>query len=105
MNNLFGKPFQVSESGVTGAYAVATAIAGGTYYITDISVASDIATGGQFYVYGGTGVIWSGMCNAGATVEHSFVTPIQANEGLSVTTQVNATTYAHASMAGYLTTK
>lgn len=101
MKQQFGTPFSASATGATAAYASVTGIAGTRYYVTDIGVSSDLATGAVYQVLDGTTPLWQGVISNGGPVERSFSTPLMASKGNSVTVQVSGTAASKANVAGF----
>lgn len=99
-----GIPFSATANGTTSATASKTGATNVTYYVTDISGSSDLAQA-TIQVKDGTTVIWQDQLSqtaAGSTsYNHSFVTPLKATNGNSVSVVVTGTSVSNANIAGF----
>lgn len=99
-----GTPFSETTTHATAAVASHAAVAGKTYYITDISASSDKA-GALVLVKQGTTVIWRSQVAATAagnlSYEHTFSTPLRGASGALVSVEIDGTSACHANIAGY----
>ena len=99
-----GTPFSETATHATAASASHAAVAGKTYYITDISGSSDKA-GALLLVKQGTTVIWRSQIATTAagnnSYEHTFATPLRGAAGALVSVEVDGTSVCHANIAGY----
>lgn len=100
----YGTPFSETATHGTAAVASHAAVAGRTYYITDISASSDKA-GALLLVKQGTTVIWrSQVATTAAGINaynHAFSTPLKGAAGALVSVEIDGTTVCHANIAGY----
>lgn len=94
----FGTPFQQTATGSTAAYASQTGVANTRIYITDISGSSD-STGATITVQDGSTPIWQDRIGTSPYTK-SFVTPLKATSGNSVTVAVTGTSVANANLVG-----
>ena len=99
-----GTPFSETATHATAAVASHAAVAGKTYYITDISASTDKA-GALVLVKQGTTVIWRSQVAATAagnlSYEHTFATPLRGATGALVSVEVDGTSVCHANVAGF----
>lgn len=99
-----GTPFQVTATNATSAVASQSAVAGVTYYITDIVGSSDKA-GSLLLVKQGTTVIWQVQLAATAAgnlaFQQSFRLPLKGASGALVSVTVDGTSACYANIAGY----
>ena len=100
----YGTPFSETATHATAAVASHAAVAGKTYYITDISVSTDKA-GALMLVKQGTTVIWRSQVATSAAgtnaYNHSFKVPLKGAAGALVSAEVDGTSVCHANIAGY----
>lgn len=97
-----GTPIKATATHATGAVASVSAVAGTTYYITNISVSSDKATS-VFAVKSGTTVIWQGQCGATKHAE-TFDPPLACTTGALASVEIDGTAACYANLAGVSTT-
>jgi len=99
-----GTPFSETATHATAAVASHAAVAGRTYYITDISASSDKA-GALMLVKQGTTIIWQSQLAATAagnlSYEHTFQTPIRGAKSALVSVEIDGISVCHANIAGY----
>lgn len=95
----FGVPFSQTATGATAAYASQTGVANVRIYVTDISGSSD-STGATITVQDGTTPIWQDRIGSTSAYTKSFVTPLKATSGNSVTVAVTGAAVAAANLAG-----
>lgn len=88
-----------SVTNATSAVATITGVTGTYIYVTDISGSSDKAAA-LILVKDGSTVIWQDRISSGAPYEHSFVTPLRASIGATVTVTVDGTAIANANISG-----
>lgn len=106
MNNsqLRGTPFSQTATNATSSVATQSAVAGSTFYITDISGSSDKA-GAKILVKDGTTVIWQDqlmVTAAGSSFyEHTFSTPLKGTLGNLISVTVDSTSVGTANVSGY----
>lgn len=99
-----GTPFSETTTHATGAVASHAAVAGKTFYITDIMGSSDKA-GSLLLVKQGTTTIW--QCQLATTaaginaISHTFKVPLKATKGALVSVTVDGTSACYANIAGY----
>ena len=100
----FGTPFSETATHATAAVASHAAVAGRTFYITDISASSDKA-GALLLVKQGTTVVWRTQVATTAAginaYNHTFSTPIRGATGALVSVEIDGTSVCHANIAGY----
>ncbi len=98
----FGTPFSQTAAGTTSAIATQAAVAGTTYYITDIAGSSDKA-GSLLIVKDGTTVIWEvQLATASVPSFHeTFKTPLRATSGNAVSVTIDGTSACYANIGGY----
>lgn len=100
----YGTPFSETATHATAAVASHAAVAGKTYYITDISASSDKA-GALLLVKQGTTVVWRSQIATTAagnnSYEHAFSTPLRGATGALVSCEIDGTSVCHANIAGY----
>lgn len=94
-----GKPFSETATHATAAVATHAAVAGKTYYVTDVAVSSDKA-GAILLIKQGTTTIW--QLQVGAD-DHafSFSTPLKGATGALVSAEIDGTSACKANIAGY----
>ena len=99
-----GLPFSESVTHATSAVASHAAVAGKTYYITDIAGSSDKA-GSLLLVKQGTTVVWQVQLATTAAginaFSHSFKVPIRGASGALVSVTVDGTAACYANIAGF----
>ena len=95
----FGTPFSETATHATAAVASHAAVAGKTFYITDIAASSDKATS-IMLVKQGTTVIWQEQVGAGR-VEFSFKNPLKGALGAQVSVEIDGTAACKANISGY----
>lgn len=99
-----GTAFSETATHATAAVASHAAVAGKTYYITDISASSDKA-GALVLVKQGTTVIWRSQVLATAAgfsaYNHQFKTPLRGAAGALVSVEIDGTAVCHANIAGF----
>lgn len=100
----FGLSFAVTATNATSAVASQSAVAGTTFYITDIAGSSDKA-GALLLVKNGTTIVWQvqlGTTAAGMMAfSHSFKRPIRCTTGNLASVTVDGTAACYANIAGY----
>lgn len=100
----FGTPFSATATHATSAVASMAAVAGKTFYITDIAGSSDKA-GALLLVKQGTTVIWQVQLQTTAVglpaFHHQFKMPLQGAVGALVSVTVDGTAACYANIAGY----
>ncbi len=100
-----GTPFGVTATGTTSATATQAAVAGKTYYITDIMCSSD-KDSANVLVKQGTTTIWQATLDTVATgnntISHSFQTPLKGAKGALVSVTIDGTSSADANIAGII---
>lgn len=102
MKQEFGTPLSRTATGATAAYATASGVANQRYYITDISVSSDLATGAIFQVRDGATPIWQGIIiTPGIPYDHTFSEPLRLTSGATATVTINGTAQAVANFSGF----
>ena len=103
-NGRFGAPFAATATNATSAVASQGAVAGVTYYVTDIAGSSDKA-GSLILVKDGTTVIWQSQLAATAagnlSFSQSFQTPLKATTGNLVSVTVDGTSACYSNIAGF----
>lgn len=99
-----GTPFSETATHATAAVASHAAVAGRTYYITDIAASTDKA-GALLLVKQGTTVIWQlqiATTAAGINAfSHSFKVPLKGVAGALVSVTIDGTSVCNANIAGY----
>jgi hypothetical protein len=99
-----GTPFSETATHATAAVASHAAVAGKTYYITDICVSSDKA-GAIGLVKQGTTTIWQFQLLATAAgisvFEKTFKIPLKGAAGALVSVEIDGTSACKANLAGY----
>lgn len=99
-----GTPFSETATHATSAVASHAAVAGKTYYITDIAGSSDKA-GSLLLVKQGTTTIWQvqlATTAAGINAFHQqFKIPLKGASGALVSVTVDGTSACYANIAGY----
>lgn len=100
----FGTPFSETTTHATSAVASHAAVAGKTYYITDIAASTDKA-GALLLVKQGTTVIWQMQLAATAAgnlcFAQSFKEPLKGATGALVSVTIDGTAACNANIAGY----
>ena len=100
----YGTPFSETATHATSAVASHAAVAGRTYYITDIAASTDKA-GALLLVKQGTTVIWQMQLAATAAgnlaFAQSFKVPLKAVTGALVSVTIDGTSACNANIAGY----
>lgn len=100
MINDSGVRFNATATDATSAVASASAVAGRTYYITDIAGGSDKA-GGLILVKDGTTLIWQARVSNTSAFAESFESPLKATAGAAVSVTVDGTAACYANIGGY----
>lgn len=99
-----GTPFSETATHATSAVASHAAVAGKTYYITDIAASTDKA-GALLLVKQGTTVIWQLQLAATAAgslaYSHSFKSPLRGASGALVSVTIDGTAVCNSNIAGF----
>ena len=95
-----GTPFSATATGGASTVATQSAVAGRTFYVTDIAGSSDLI-GATLQVKDGTTVIWQITFPAAGSFQQTFTQPLRCTVGNLTSTTVTATTVANANIGGY----
>ena len=100
MNKIaFGTPFSETATHATAAVASHAAVAGKTYYVTDIAVSSDKA-GAICLVKQGTTTIFQLQIGASFFAK-TFEVPLKATTGALVSVEIDGTSACKANLSGF----
>lgn len=95
----FGTPYSETATHATAAVATHAAVTGKTYYVTNVTVSSDIF--GSASIKTGTTVLWQLQVGTASVASISFNTPLKGDTGSAVSVEIRGSTECKANIAGY----
>lgn len=97
---LSGTPFSKTGTSGTAVVVTLTGTTALTYYVTDISGSSDLATA-TLIVKDGSTAIWQETIGSATPYQHTFNTPLKVAVGNDLSITVTGTTVCKANIAGF----
>jgi hypothetical protein len=99
----YGTRISATNTASGNVTATVAAVAGTTFYITDVSGSSDLA-GAVLKIEDGSTVIWQDRIGNTSAVSYQFNTPLACTMGNAVNIVVTGTSLANANIAGFAIT-
>jgi hypothetical protein len=96
----YGTRISATNNASGTATATVAAVAGTTYFITDVSGSSDLA-GATLQIRDGSTVIWQDRVSNSSAIVYNFTTPLACTMSNAVSVVVTATSAGNANLAGY----
>ena len=99
----YGTRISATNTASGNCTATVAAVAGTTFYITDVSGSSDLA-GAVLKIEDGSTVIWQDRVSNTGAIVYNFTTPLACTMGNAVNIVVTGTSLANANIAGFAIT-
>ena len=99
----YGTRITATNTAAGNVTATVAAIAGTTFFITDVSGSSDLA-GATIKIEDGSTVIWQDRISNTSVASYQFATPLACTMGNAVNVVVTGTSLANANVAGFAIT-
>ncbi len=97
---LHSTPFQITATHATAAVCTKTGVTNQTFYVTDVSGSSDLATA-TIAIKDGSTTLWQDRIGT-QIYNRSFEQPIQGTNGGTLTVTVTGTAVCYSNVAGFV---